>query len=241
MKVRRFVPWASVGGLLLLVAGAATGSALTAPSHPPVVAASTQPPGALPSLPTGTEPVPASTSPVPPPVVVPSPTTPLPPSGVTTTTTVQAAACQASQFDVVLATDKTTYQTGETVQITMSVKNDGPTCGGTDAAFSGPCGLGMVTATNASGQEAWDSDGNPNGDVYSCPSIGFQQVPADWSTTVQFSWTQDDCVPGASVGPPQTNPQCPQTQVAPGTYSLVGGWNVGNSESQSPPVSITIL
>jgi len=183
--------------------------------------------------------------------VLPASTTPEPPRAEVTTTTgstppttiVQAAACLPSQFAVVLATDHATYQTGHTVQITMSVRNDGPTCRGLDAASSGACGLGRLTASGESGQEVWDSDGNPYGDSYACPDIGFQSVHAGWSTTVQFSWTQDECVSGASQGPPQTNPECPQTQVAPGTYSLVGFWNetltVG-AESQSHPVTITI-
>jgi len=237
--LRRRTPWVAVGGLLLLVVGAATGSAMTAPSRPRVVPASAPlQPVVLPTVPTTTEPLPASTTPEPLPAEVPSPTGSAPPTSI-----VQGPACQPSQFMVVLTTNKTTYVTGETVQITMSVRNVGPTCGGTGAASSGPCGLGSATASNASGQEVWDSDGNPYGDVYSCPSIGFQSVPAGWSTTVQLSWTQDECVAGAFVGPPQTNPQCPQTQVAPGTYSLVGDWNetltVG-ALSRSQPVTITI-
>ena len=130
---------------------------------------------------------------------------------------------------------------GETVQITMSVKNEGLTCTGAGAASSGPCGLGSVTASNVSGQQVWDSDGNPLGDVYSCPSIGFQSVPSGWSTTVEFSWSQVQCASGASVGPPQTNPECPQTQVSPGTYSLVGMWNATlETPADSLPDDITI-
>lgn len=236
--LRRRTPWLAIAGLLVLVVGAATGSALTAPSHPPVEAASTPlQPVALPTLPTTTEPVPASTTLVPPPVVVPGPTGSTPP------TIVEGSACQPSRFAVVLATDKTRYQAGETVQITMSVRNDGPTCTGSDAASSsGPCGLGRATASGESGQEVWDSDGNPYGDETSCPAIGFQPVPSGWSTTVQFSWTQDECTAGASLGPPQTNPECPQTQVAPGTYSLVGNWAPtfdGASHSEPDDVTIT--
>jgi hypothetical protein len=242
--MRRLMPWISVGGLILLVGGAATASALTEPSHGSVATSGVpQQPVALPILSTGTEPVPASTTPEPPPVQASVPTSSPPSSEATSTTpSVQAAACQGSQFLGVLATDKATYQTGETVQITLSVKNSGPTCAGLESASTGPCGLGNVTATNAAGQDVWDADASASGLPIPCPAILIQPVAAGWSTTVQLSWTQDQCTAGYSPGPPPTNPRCPQSQVAPGPYSLVGQWNgtSGNDESQTQRVTITI-
>ncbi|MGH9917558.1 MAG: hypothetical protein ACRD6W_01595 [Nitrososphaerales archaeon] len=137
-----------------------------------------------------------------------------------------------------LSTDKSTYSTGETVHITLTITNIGPACAG--AELSGACNDG-ASATNESGQEVWDSDASPDGvSVTSCPAEVIKSIPSGWTDSDQLAWTQDRCVSLAPTVPtPTTNPQCPETQVAPGTYSLVGRWST-NEESESAPVSITI-
>jgi len=218
---RKAVPWVSVVALLLLTAGAATGSALTAPGHAP----------------------PLATTPAPPSTTSSSPITSLPP--VTTTTIATLTSCGASQFSLILTTNQTTYSIGQAVQIRASIRNDGPACTGLESAGpEEPNCFGGVRATNQQGQVVWDSGAGTYDTPTACPVALIQTVPSGWSATSQTTWAQDEC-PYATdgPGPGMTNPQCTQVQVPPGDYSLVADWAVStdnSGESQSPPVTIAI-
>lgn len=151
----------------------------------------------------------------------------LPPStsiAPTSSTTSSPTACNGSQFAVRVTTDKTTYSTGQTVMMTLSVTNDGSPCTGTEG--SGPCWDG-ITASNASGA-VWVSNPGP----YACPAMIIESVPAGWTDSDHIQWRQQSC--------PGPGSQCTEAQVPPGRYSITGHWMVGSPTTDSPPVAIQI-
>lgn len=133
--------------------------------------------------------------------------------------------CQASHFLFHLKTDKASYSTGETVQISLSIRNTGPPCSGLSG--NGPC-VDRAIVSTASGQAVWVS--NPG--VYACPAQEPQTIPSGSRDSDSFSWTQDEC---SALGS-----QCTNEQVPPGEYSVVGEWDVSEPAVQSKPVKITI-
>ena len=241
---RKILPWVSVAALLLLTAGAATGSVLTAPGHAPPRASSETPESAgVPTSPTVLPSTTLATAPAPPSTTPSSPTTSPPP--VTTTTIATLTSCGPSQFSLILTTNQAKYSIGQAVQIRASIRNDGPACTGLESAGpEEPNCFGGVRATNQQGQVAWDSGAGTYDTPTACPVALIQTVPSGWSATSQTTWTQDEC-PYATdgPGPGMTNPQCTQVQVPPGDYSLVADWALSadnSGESQSPPVTIAI-
>lgn len=269
---RRITPWVSVAVLLILSAGAASASTLTAPRHaptsPPVAAPETSgaPPtsAALPTttLPGGsgsstTEPFPATTA---------LPPTEAPGTATTTGTPPATEAlpdCKSSNFDLVLRTDKTTYDVGQTVTITVTIRNVGPACsgfpGGAGSVCSGSSGAlapgesdsgcgGFescfgegISISDSSGLEVWSSAGAPGYDsgVTSCPALVAETLATGWSGSTEFVWHEDQC---PSSAPLTTNTQCTRAQVSAGSYMIAGTWNVTleGSPDQARPVQIAI-
>jgi len=234
--VRRVVPWVGVVVLIVLAGAAAVGSAVTAPSHLTAAAAtagSSRVPrqSQSPSTSTTTTSIqvqaPTTTT-----ALVPSTSITTPPSEVpqsTSTTTVQAQVqpCQASEFAVHLSTDKESYVTGETVNISLSITNSGPACSGIEG--TGPCSDG-ATASNQVGAMVWISNPGP----YGCPALLLRSIPSGWSASDELSWGQDEC--------PAFGGECTHAQVAAGTYSIVGHWSVGpQTNIPSQTVKVTIV
>lgn len=143
----------------------------------------------------------------------------------TTTTAGQPQSCQASAFLVRVSTGQTSYTLGESVPITVSISNAGPTCIGIEG--SGPC-LEGVAVTGESGQLVWVSNLGP----YACPAMVPEAVSSTWRESARLAWSQVEC--------PILGAQCTDAQVPPGNYSLVGSWTVGETASKSPSLSISI-
>jgi len=133
--------------------------------------------------------------------------------------------CEPSRFILRVTTNKATYSIGETVQITMSIRNKGQSCLGT--LESGPCVDGD-TVSNSSSQVVWVSNLGP----YACPASEPETVPHGWKDSDSESWSQNEC--------PALGSQCTNTQVSPGRYSVVGKWDVSEPAVQSRLVKITI-
>lgn len=133
--------------------------------------------------------------------------------------------CEPSHFILHVQTDKATYSIGETVQITMSIRNKGQSCLG--IVESGPCVDG-ATVSNSSSQVVWVSNIGP----YPCPSGELETVPHGWNDSDSVSWSQKEC--------PELGSQCTNTQVPPGRYSVVGKWGVSAPPVQSSPAKFTI-
>jgi len=133
--------------------------------------------------------------------------------------------CEPSHFILRVMTNNATYSIGDTVQITMSIRNKGQSCLG--IVESGPCVDG-ATVSNSSGQIVWVSNFGP----YSCPASEPEIVPHGWNDSDSVSWLQKEC--------PALGSQCTNTQVSPGRYSVVGKWGVSEPAVQSRLVKITI-
>jgi len=133
--------------------------------------------------------------------------------------------CEASQFILRLKTDTAIYSIGETVQITMSIRNKGQSCLG--ILETGPCVDG-ATVSNSSGQVVWVSNPGP----LPCPISEPETVPHGWHDSDSASWSQKEC--------PALGSQCTNDQVPPGKYSVAGKWGVSEPPVQSKPVKITI-
>jgi len=136
------------------------------------------------------------------------------------------------------STDHTSYPLGAaSVSITLTYRNPSPYgCADTTAATTG-CGPG-ATITNQSGQVVWQWRASPFNTPTSCPATLSNLAIAGGETiTSQVVWTQDYCA--ASNSPPgEPNPNCPETAVPAGTYTIEGEWGLGSLHS--PSVSIVL-
>lgn len=143
-----------------------------------------------------------------------------------TTTTIPQ--CSDAQYSYQLGTDSTYYNKNQIVYITATITNEGPTCQG------GPpwsCGQ-KAWVDNSSGTDVWDSGATPvNGGPTNCPAFPSTNQHGS-SDTQTFQWQQDNCTfdPGGTPGTP--NPNCPQSPVPGGQYTV----HSGNAE----PVTITL-
>lgn len=145
----------------------------------------------------------------------------------TTTSTTQPpiASCQDSSFQLSLTADSSSYSEGDTVVITLTVTNTGPAC--IVAGGQNTCAwVSSVDVTNASGSEVFSPGANGQGIVDLCPaSPPYGGVNSGVVVITQtIDWSQQICAPGFAPGPPTTNPNCPQTQVPPGAYTVGSTW-----------------
>ena len=119
-----------------------------------------------------------------------------------------------------ITTDTTTYSVGQTVVTTISFRNTGPACFWSNPDTD-PTQCYTASAFNAAGIDVWDSWAGPtvSTELSACdhtPHI----VPAGWSGMATIKWSQLMCVgdpPGVTGRP---IPNCPETQVPTGTYSI---------------------
>jgi hypothetical protein len=258
----RILSWGTVLALLLLAGAAAVASASASPgpnlarrlatSAPSkrlyVAVLSTVPKSpSVPSTTVGTQaPSPVVAEPTTAPVSAKSAATAL--AG-TTTTTEPMAVCQASQFVATTTTDQASYAPGQTVNISVTLKDTSsdPCADSMNLIWQGGCAPPpgwetTATATNSTGQVVWDVNARPTtgGLPENCPAgIYLSTVPGGFSATVDLSWAQDLCgdSPLGDVGPTVVpNPNCPGTPVPAGTYQITTSWE----RFLAPPVTITI-
>lgn len=147
---------------------------------------------------------------------VPPSTTTIPPA----TTVAAPPLCATQQYMTQATTDRSAYAKGETVTITVSMTNSGPTCTGTTP---GSCGL-SASVESQSGNDVWDSgagaDNPPLVLGQGCPTAESQTIPHGDSTNRVLQWKQDQCSFDPSGPPQHPNPDCPGTQVPDGTYTV---------------------
>jgi hypothetical protein len=243
LRMRRRLVGGSVA-VLVIVAGASAAAAglnrggerlalVTPPAGTSTIAAPTS---VVPSiaLPSTTAPS-ATTTPFPagfPPTTAPVRTTlPVRPPGDTTTvpvaTTLGGLPPCGSRLVRTASTAQKTYSAGTPIVITEVFRNTAAACSDTKAATGG-CVEGAFSAYDSAGALVWQSAASATNepDVSSCPAalIG-EAVAAGWSESFTFTWHQTQCDFDADASPGafgQPNPDCPNTQVPVGTYSLVG-------------------
>jgi hypothetical protein len=226
MRKGQRLSWASLTLLGLLAASSAACSAASSSGQSPPRASS---PISDPTSDVAT-PTPASTST---PSSIPTPVASIPP-------TLPYPDCQPPGIVVKLSTDGQSFMEGQPVSGTLSVTNIGGPCEGSEGVGIGLCGDGQVTATGANGQVVWASAANSTGGVTNCPNEAIDVVPSGWSDSTSFSWTQDQCAWDSTEAiTATTNPACPQTQVAPGHYTLTGSWS-SDPSFQSEATTVTI-
>jgi hypothetical protein len=131
------------------------------------------------------------------------------------------------QFVTTVRTSASSYAPGQTVIISVTQTNEGPTCHGTPPEWCGNL-QAFASAYNPAGEDVWDSDASKTiqGQV-TCP---FEPAPGPgwpthYSNTQKLDWSQDRCALGDETGRPgQANPNCTGTQVPAGRYRIVGNW-----------------
>lgn len=159
---------------------------------------------------------PPQTTLVPPPTaVVPSPTT---------VVASLKSGLPACKFKVTVTTDRTTYTVGQPVKIMVTGTNPGPPCLGSPGGLTdGLAGAGA--AYDSANHKVWDDWAQPNqiGPAVSGGAAAIEErVPHNFKDALPETWDQDRCTLDSSareaVAP---NPDCPQTQVPPGKYTIV--------------------
>lgn len=152
-----------------------------------------------------------------PPVSSPPTTKAKPSTTIPATSTTAPPPCSDQQFSTRVATDHPTYTRGQTVAITVTTTNSGPTCYGLPP-WEG-CGY-PVSAYNSSHTDVWDWHAGSNTLPINCPADIYQNIPHGASGTTPVSWAQDQCTSPNNYSI-ATNPNCPGTQVPDGVYNLV--------------------
>jgi hypothetical protein len=123
-------------------------------------------------------------------------------------------------------TSESSYAPGQTVIISVTQANEGPTC-----TTPLVCGYTPVAAAfNSAGKDVWDYGAGKFTGIPTCFSPTLQTWPAHYLSTRKLDWSQDKCEAGP-LG--SANPNCPGTQVPAGTYRIVGN-------GTSAPTTITI-
>jgi hypothetical protein len=122
-----------------------------------------------------------------------------------------------------VTTSGSTFAPGHTIPITLTITNVGQPCesfgGGGSADVLEGCPY--LVATNASGQNVWNTAANTDGGS-ACGAGGHGGiVPTGWSQTYPFSWNQLEC--------PTSGSGCTQIQAPPGTYTIAFGGSSGGS------------
>jgi hypothetical protein len=127
-------------------------------------------------------------------------------------------------------TSASSYAPGQTVIISATLANEGPTCTTPPQQCEPPP---AVSAYNSAGQDVWDYGAGKFTGIPTCVVNPPPQTwPARYSYNQELDWSQDKCEDGP-VG--EANPNCPSTQVPAGTYRIVGG--IGTSVSATIAIS----
>lgn len=142
-----------------------------------------------------------------------------------------------SQFVASATTDQGTYALGEAVTVTVTLRDTSTEACNNSEVTVGGCPPATATVYDtASGLPVWQSGATSNGLPINCPAeVGVPTIPGGYTATDQVVWQQDDC----TMGPPATtgtSPDCPQSQVTPGTYTIQSLWE----RWPAPPVSVEI-
>lgn len=241
--------WALVLALAIFVTGAAVASAVTAPgSH-------TTGKGSLPTVAAQASSLPTSTT------VAPSTSTSSEPTSTTSSTVAESrdttttmvpptsttipvlTTCEPSQFAASATTDALSYALGQTINITLTLRDSSSEpCNDTTSLLGTGCWNVAASAINEAGQDVWDSGAAPITGISSCAiAVSPTTIPGNFSSSEQLSWSQVLCTnPPSGPGPPGEtswpNPNCLNTQVPAGTYEIEGEWE----GFQAPPIDITI-
>jgi hypothetical protein len=127
-------------------------------------------------------------------------------------------------------TNEPSYAPGQTVIISVTQANEGPTC----SILVPPCGPAApdAAAYNSAGEPVWVYGAGKTLNTNTCFT---GPVTVTWrarsSYSQKYDWSQDKCtVKVTRAG--QASPDCPGTQVPAGRYRIVGG--------NGPSASVTI-
>lgn len=136
--------------------------------------------------------------------------------------------CQ--QLMSTVRTSASSYAPGQTVIISVTLANEGPTCTTPPQPCEPPP---AASAYNSAGEDVWDYGAGKFTGIPTCiVSPALQTWPARYSNTQILDWSQDKCEAGPVGG---ANPNCPGTRVPAGTYRIVGG--TGTSASATITIS----
>ena len=139
-------------------------------------------------------------------------------------------------FVTTVRTNESSYAPGQTVIISVTQANEGPTCHGIPPAWCGKL-QAFASAYNSDGEDVWDYGASKSipGHI-TClvaPAPG-PRWPAHYSNTQKLDWSQDKCLRDETGQPGHANPNCPGTHVPAGTYRIVG-----NGTSASATITIS--
>jgi hypothetical protein len=130
-------------------------------------------------------------------------------------------------FVTTVRTNESSYAPGQTVIISVTQANEGPTCYGIPPEWCGNL-QAFASAYNSAGEDVWDYGasktipGHNTCPFAPAPGPGW---PAHYSNTQKLDWSEDQCALEDETGRPgQTNPNCPGTHVPAGRYRIVGNW-----------------
>jgi hypothetical protein len=141
------------------------------------------------------------------------------------------------QFVTTVRTSASSYVPGQTVIISVTQTNEGPTCHGIPPEWCGTL-RAFASAYNSAGEDVWDSGASKTiqGQV-TCPFVPAPGPgwPARYSNTQKLDWSQERCPLGGEAGRPgQANPDCTGAQVPAGGYRIVA-----NATSASATITIS--
>jgi hypothetical protein len=145
-----------------------------------------------------------------------------------------AGSCE--HFVTTVRASERSYAPGQTVIISVTQVNEGPTCYGIPPEWCGNL-QAFASAYNSAGEDIWDSGasktipGNNTCPFAAAPGPGW---PAQYSNTEELDWSQDNCALDDTGQPGQANPDCPGTPVPAGRYRIVG-----NSTAASITITIS--
>ncbi len=133
-------------------------------------------------------------------------------------------------------TNESSYAPGQTVIISVTRDNDGPAC---SIPTPSPCGPAVpwASAYNSAGEAVWVYGVGQIivGPSTCTPGPASTTWPAHSSYIQEFDWGENKCTRPATGLVGHANPDCPGTQVAAGTYRIVGG----NGPSASATITIS--
>jgi len=153
----------------------------------------------------------------------------------TVTMTTIAAAGSCGHFVTTVRTNESSYAPRQTVIISVTQTNEGPTCHGLPPQWCGHL-QAFASVYNWAGEDIWDYGASKTtpGQI-TCPYTAAPgpSWPAHYSNTQNLDWTQGACARDETGDPGERNPNCPGTQAPAGTYRIVGN-------GTSAPITITI-
>jgi hypothetical protein len=129
-------------------------------------------------------------------------------------------------FVTTVTTSEPSYAPGQTVIISVTQTNKGPTCYGLPPQWCGNL-QAFATVYNSAGEDIWDYGASktiPGFDTCPFAPAPGPGWPAHYSNTQKLDWNQENCALDEIGQPGHANPNCPGTRVPPGRYRIVGNW-----------------